>query len=96
MADHLTRDHLKLRADTNPVLLMVTHKIFDAVTYDGLLLAFEMAGLLIKIASVVVTGYICRSWRLADGALNFLGVTTWLVVLLSSSAVIGAQTTPAS
>ena len=75
---------------------MVTHKIFDAVIYNGLLLAFEMAGLLIKIASEVVTGYICRSWRLADGALNFLGVTTWLVVLLSSSPVIGAQTTPAS
>ena len=29
--DPLTRDHLKLQADTNSVLLMVTHKIFDAV-----------------------------------------------------------------
>jgi len=37
---------------------------------DRLLLAFEMAGLLVKIASVAVTGYICRSWRLTDGALE--------------------------
>jgi len=50
-----------------------------------------MAGMLVKIASVVVNGYICRSWRLTDGALENPGVKTWVVFLLSSLAVIGAQ-----